>query len=56
MYTNPIRSAFGVPTFGKAPLVDLAEPWDADIAVVGVPFDQSVTYRPGARFRAAGYS
>lgn len=50
MYTNPIRSAFGVPTFGKAPLVDLVEDWTADIAVLGVPFDQAVTYRPGARF------
>lgn len=50
MYTNPIRSAFGVPTFGKAPIIDLNEEWDADIAVIGVPFDQSVTYRPGTRF------
>lgn len=50
MYTNPIRSAFGVPSFGKAPLVDIDEEWDAEIAIVGVPFDQSVTYRPGARF------
>ncbi|MSO92464.1 MAG: agmatinase [Rhodospirillales bacterium] len=50
MYQNPIRSAFGVPTFGKAPLVSPDEDWKADIAILGAPFDQAVTFRPGARF------
>ncbi|MGE0752397.1 MAG: agmatinase [Variibacter sp.] len=50
MYVNPNRSAFGVPTFGKAPLIDLAQEWEADVVVIGVPFDQAVTFRPGTRF------
>lgn len=49
-YRNAARSAFGVATFGKAPLVELGEEWAADVAVLGVPFDQAVTYRPGTRF------
>src|SRR3954466_10897207 len=38
----------GLSTFARLPrLEDVA---DYDIAVVGVPFDSGVTYRPGARF------
>jgi len=36
------------PTFGLVP--DLRSVTSADVAVVGVPFDTGVTYRPGARF------
>jgi agmatinase len=39
----------GEPTFARLPrLADL--PGDADVAVLGVPFDSGVSYRPGARF------
>ncbi len=39
----------GEPTFARLPrLADL--PGDADVAIVGVPFDTGVSYRPGARF------
>lgn len=36
------------PTFGLVP--DLSTVSRADVAVVGVPFDSTVSYRPGARF------
>lgn len=36
------------PTFGLVPTPD--EVSDIDVAVVGVPYDASVSYRPGARF------
>ncbi len=38
----------GLTTFGRLPR--RAEVADYDIAVVGVPFDSGVSYRPGARF------
>ena len=37
----------GIPTFMRAPLV--ATPDQADIVMIGVPFDGGVTNRPGAR-------
>ncbi|MBC7764002.1 MAG: arginase family protein, partial [Candidatus Saccharibacteria bacterium] len=38
----------GIATFARLPrLEDVRR---ADIAVVGVPFDSGVSYRPGARF------
>jgi agmatinase len=38
----------GIATFARLPRIeDVA---DADIAVVGIPFDAGVSYRPGARF------
>ena len=38
-------------TFGRVPLVlDPAGLEGADVAIVGAPFDEGVTYRPGARF------
>lgn len=41
----------GLTTFARLPrLEDVA---DYDVAVVGVPFDSGVTYRPGARFGPA---
>ena len=38
----------GPPTFARLPRID--EVSDVDVAVVGVPFDSGVSYRPGARF------
>ncbi len=40
----------GAATFARLPRLDQVE--RADIAVVGVPFDTGVSYRPGARFGA----
>ena len=41
----------GPATFARLPRLD--EVAHADVAVVGVPFDSGVTYRPGARFGPA---
>jgi arginase family enzyme len=41
----------GPPTFAQLPRLD--EVGRADVAVLGVPFDASVSYRPGARFGPA---
>ncbi|MDT8914096.1 agmatinase [Amycolatopsis sp. PS_44_ISF1] len=38
----------GFATFARLPRIDEVE--RADVAVVGVPFDSGVSYRPGARF------
>ncbi|GAA0374358.1 agmatinase [Streptomyces olivoreticuli] len=38
----------GLPTFGRLPRLE--EVKEANVAVVGVPFDSGVSYRPGARF------
>src|SRR3972149_9695769 len=38
----------GPSTFARLPTLD--EVGRADVAVVGVPFDSGVTFRPGARF------
>lgn len=38
----------GPATFARLPRLD--EVGTADVAVVGVPFDSGVSYRPGARF------
>ncbi|MEO5980828.1 MAG: agmatinase [Pedococcus sp.] len=38
----------GPPTFARLPRID--EVSDVDVAVLGVPFDAGVSYRPGARF------
>lgn len=41
----------GIATFARLPRLEDVQ--HADIAVVGVPFDSGVTYRPGARFGPA---
>jgi agmatinase len=41
----------GPATFARLPRLD--EVTDADVAIVGVPFDAGVSYRPGARFGPA---
>src|SRR5579871_3746695 len=38
----------GEPTFARLPRLDQVD--QADVAIVGVPFDSGVSYRPGARF------
>lgn len=43
-------SIFGVPSFVKAPVVTPEGEWQADVAILGVPFDQGTSYRSGARF------
>lgn len=40
----------GIATFLRAPLVSLDEECVSDAAVLGVPFDIALGYRPGARF------
>lgn len=40
----------GVATFGKRPLVTDWAAIDAEVAVMGAPFDAGTQYRPGARF------
>ena len=41
----------GPPTFAQLPRIDEVD--TTDIAVVGIPFDAGVSYRPGARFGPA---
>jgi agmatinase len=41
----------GIATFARLPRLDEVE--RADVAVVGIPFDSGVSYRPGARFGPA---
>ena len=38
----------GAPTFARLPRIDEVD--RADVAVLGIPFDSGVSYRPGARF------
>ena len=38
----------GLGTFARLPFID--EVSDVDVALVGIPFDTGVSYRPGARF------
>ncbi len=40
----------GIPTFGRAPVVKPGDPWEADVAILGVPFDEGTGFRPGTRF------
>ena len=54
-HVGPVLSSLvpryaGPATFALLPRVDEIEGNDLDIAVVGVPFDGGVSYRPGARF------
>lgn len=40
----------GVASFARAPVVAPDGDWTADLAVLGVPFDIALGFRPGARF------
>lgn len=43
----------GPDTFARLPRLDQVGLDDVDVAIVGVPFDSGVSYRPGARFGPA---
>jgi agmatinase len=43
-------SCFGPASFLKARVVPLEGDWSADIAFLGIPFDQATGFRPGARW------
>ena len=47
-------SPYGPATFVKSPLVGLDDPWVGDVAVLGVPFDIGVGFRPGTRWGPKG--
>ena len=47
-------SPYGPATFVKSPLVGLDDDWEADVAVLGVPFDIGVGFRPGTRWGPKG--
>ena len=40
----------GISTFGKRPYVEDWNTIDADVAVMGAPYDFGTQWRPGARF------
>jgi len=40
----------GISTFARAPLASLDEKWICDVAVLGIPYDIALGFRPGARF------
>ena len=40
----------GISTFGKRPYVEDWDSLDADVAILGAPFDAGTQWRPGARF------
>ena len=44
----------GISTFGKRPYVDNWESIDADVAILGAPFDAGTQWRSGARFGPRG--
>jgi agmatinase len=50
--SRPDEAAYaGISTFGKLPLVlDPSDLAGADVAILGAPTDELVSYRPGARF------
>jgi agmatinase len=43
-------SYVGIPTFARAAHASLDDAWHADVAVLGIPFDIALGFRPGARF------
>jgi agmatinase len=40
-------SMFGIPSFAKAKQVAISDEWQADVAILGVPFDQGAGFRSG---------
>jgi len=43
-------SCFGPASFLKAPIVAAEDDWSADVAYLGIPFDQATGFRPGTRW------
>ncbi len=53
--TGPVRYPFsGLVTFLGVPAADPGGDFDADVAVLGVPFDEGSPYMPGSRFGPRG--
>lgn len=50
MTTPPHLPYSGIATFARAPIVQPDGDWRSDVAVLGVPFDIALGFRPGARF------
>lgn len=49
--TQPTHLPYGgIATFARAPIVQPEGDWRADVAVLGIPFDIALGFRPGARF------
>lgn len=49
--TQPTHLPYGgISTFARAPIVQPDADWTADVAVLGIPFDIALGFRPGARF------
>jgi agmatinase len=44
----------GIPTFAKVPLHEDLESLEADVAIIGAPYDLSTQYRSGTRFGPLG--
>ena len=42
-------SMFGIPSFAKAKHVSVDDDWKADVAILGIPYDQGVGFRSGTR-------
>ena len=40
----------GIPSFLRAPICTDLDTLDADIGIMGVPFDEGVPFMPGSRF------
>ncbi|GBF06749.1 arginase/agmatinase/formiminoglutamase [Deinococcus aerius] len=40
----------GIASFARAPVVEPGGEWSADVAVLGIPFDIALGFRPGARY------
>ncbi len=40
----------GIPTFARSPMAELEHDWQAEVGVLGIPFDIALGFRPGARF------
>ncbi len=52
---TPLNLPFtGIPSFARFPIATDLTALDADVAVLGVPFDLTTQYRPGARFGPRG--
>ncbi|BDP44100.1 agmatinase (plasmid) [Deinococcus aetherius] len=49
--TTPSHLPYGgIASFARAPTVETGDEWSADVAVLGIPFDLALGFRPGARF------
>lgn len=50
-YSVPTHLPYGgIASFARAPIVEPSGDWQADAAVLGIPYDIALGFRPGARF------